>query len=351
MDFPSPALALLGWAQDFQAQLTPDEAGRLEPVRVAAVHRAALAVLGAAGPALLSLPPDLPTGTVAVGDWLLADPGSGRAVRLLARRSLIARRAAGGGAARQPIAANLDAVLILTACGAEFREARLERYLALARAGGVTPVVVLTKADLAPDPGAFRARAAAVAGVADVLALDARDAAAAALALAPWTGRGRTLALVGSSGVGKTTLANALGDGQAPTAPLSADGIRGRHCTTVRTLRPLAPGGWLIDTAGMREVGMAAAAEGIAATFGEIAAAAPACRFRDCSHTVEPGCAVLAAAATGTIDPARVVRAAKLAREDRRASGTLAEARDRDRRRGRHFARLKRLRRRIEEAP
>ncbi|MCL4188699.1 MAG: ribosome small subunit-dependent GTPase A [Rhodobacteraceae bacterium] len=345
MTFSDPALPGFGWAQDFLAQVALDELACLVPVRVAAVHRAALAVIGAGGPSRLTLPPGLPAGAVAVGDWLLADPARGRAVRVLARRSLIARRAAGRAGALQPVAANVDALLVVTACGGEFREARLERYLALARAAGVEPVVVLTKADLVAAPPGLALRARGVAGGAAVLALDARDAAAAAAALAPWTGRGRTLALAGSSGVGKTTLANALTGRRDATAPLSADGARGRHTTSARALRPLAAGGWLIDTPGLREVGLADAAAGIAATFGEIAAAAGRCRFRDCTHTVEPGCAVLAAAAAGAIAPDRIDRARRLAHEDRRETATLAAARAGDRRRGRHVARLLRLKR------
>lgn len=341
---PDPrALADLGWAQPFLAQLSLDELARFLPVRVAAVHRTALEVLGAAGPARLALPPGLPAGAVAVGDWLLADPAHGRAVRRLAPRTLLARPAPGGGGALQPLVANVDALLVVTACGAEFRAARLERYLALARAAGVEPVVVLTKVDLAADPGAFAARAGAVAGGAAIRLLDARDAGVATAALAPWLGRGRTLALAGSSGVGKTTLANALTGGGAATAALSADGRRGRHTTTVRRLLALPGGGWLIDTPGMRELGLAGAAAGIAATFAEIAAAGASCRFRNCSHTVEPGCALRGAAAEGAVDPARIARAARLGREDRAAA--RAAERVAERRQGRQFARLLRLKR------
>ncbi|PTV95002.1 ribosome biogenesis GTPase [Rhodobacter aestuarii] len=326
-------LASLGWAPDFLRQLTLDELSTLSPCRISAVHRARLEALGATGPLSLSPAPGLCTAEIAVGDWALYD--GTRLVRLLERRATLARRAAGTGAARQLIAANVDTLFLTTSCNADFNPARIERYLALARASGVTPVIVLTKADESPEPEAWQARAEAVDRRVAVVALDAR---APGERLADWARAGQTVALLGSSGVGKTTLANALtGEAQA-TAPIRADDAKGRHTTTGRHLRALVSGGWLIDTPGMRELRLSGAEAGIAATFDDLDTLARACRFHDCTHQTEPGCAVQGAIAAGAVDPARLLRWQKLQREDRINSETLAETHARDR----AFDRMKR---------
>ena len=330
----SPTLAALGWSADFLRQLSPDEMATLAPARVTGVHRARLSALTAGGPAELSLPPDLAAGEVAVGDWVLADPATGRATRLLDRRSRIFRRAAGEASREQLIVANVDAVFITTSCTAEFNEARLERYLALAHAGGVPPVFVLTKTDHADDPDAFLDRLRAIGPAVPAVALDARSAGSAA-ALMPWCGPGRTVAFLGMSGVGKSTLASALTGLDLDTGDLSADRMRGRHTTTAREMHPIPGGGWLIDTPGMRELRLTDMAEGIDGAFAEIAALEGRCRFRDCTHGPEPGCAVQAAVQAGTVDAARVDRWKKLRAED---AGHTASALDR-RRRGKALAR------------
>jgi len=330
---PQPSLADLGWSPDFLRQLDLTEIGRLPPARVTAVQRDRIHALAEAGPVVLALPDGLSTGDVAVGDWILCDPGRPRLHRLLDRRSLIARRAAGTGAGRQLIAANLDTLAILTSCNAEFSLARLERYLALARAGGVMPLVLLTKADGA-DPQPFVKAAASAGRGVPVLSLDARDPAAVA-SLAPWCGRGQTLALVGSSGVGKSTLASGLTGQALATGGIREDDAKGRHTTTSRQLIRALAGGWLLDTPGMRELRLSDAAEGIAATFDDIDALAKGCRFGDCRHEAEPGCAVQAAIAAGALDAARLKRWRKLLREDRANSETVAQAHARRRAFGR----------------
>jgi ribosome biogenesis GTPase / thiamine phosphate phosphatase len=327
----SHSLADLGWSADFLRQLDLDEIGRQVPARIAAVHRDRLEALTEGGPVTLTLPSGLPTTDIAVGDWVLSDPETGRVTRVLDRRSLIARRSAGTGADRQLIAANLDTLAILTSCNAEFSEARLERYLALARSGGVTPLVVLTKAD-ATDAAPFVARAGRVARGAAVVALDAR---AAGVALADWTAAGQTICLAGSSGVGKSTLAASLTGVAMATAGIREDDGKGRHTTTHRQLIRIPGGGWLMDTPGMRELRLADAADGIALTFDDIDGLAQACRFGDCRHEAEPGCAVQAAIRDGALDPGRLSRWGKLMREDRYNSETLAEAHARNRAFGR----------------
>ena len=323
-------LAALGWAPEFLRQLTLDELSTLIPCRISAVHRNRVAALCAAGPLSLVPPAGLSTAEIAVGDWALSD--GLRLLRLLERRSVLARRAAGTGAERQLIAANVDTLFITTSCNADFNPARIERYLALARSCGVTPVIVLTKADESPDPGGWQARAEAIDRRVAVLALDAR---APGSLLADWARAGQTVAILGSSGVGKTNLANALtGEAQA-TAPIRAADAKGRHTTTGRHLRPLLSGGWLIDTPGMRELRLSGAEAGIAATFDDLDALARGCRFHDCTHQREPGCAVQAAIAAGMVDPARLARWQKLQREDRINAETLAEAHARERAFGR----------------
>lgn len=325
----------LGWSPFFQSSLMTHGAG--EPVRLAAVHRSAVEVLAADGPRRLSLAPGLGAGEVAVGDWLVAD--GGRAVAVLERKSLLARRAAGTGAVVQLIAANVDTLFVVTSCNADFNPARIERYLALARQSGVTPVVVLTKADLCPEPESYLDRVRAISAALPVELVDARDAGAVAR-LDGWCGRGETGALVGMSGVGKSTLAGALTGAVLATAAIREDDARGRHTTTVRSLHGMRSGGWLVDTPGMRALRLADAAEGIAAVFDDIAALAEGCRFGDCRHEAEPGCAVQAAIAAGGLDPARLERWRKLAREDARNSATLAEARAAERAFGRMVRRV-----------
>ena len=192
------------------------------------------------------------------------------------------------------------------------------------------PVILLTKADLAADPGPWRDRAEAVDRRVAVRLLDAR-APDSERTLSDWCRPGRTVALAGSSGVGKTTLANALTDAAQATAPIREDDVRGRHTTTGRHLRSVRGGGWLIDTPGMRELRLSDAEEGIAAVFDDIDQLARNCRFSDCSHRTEPGCAVQAAVEDGRLEASRLARWEKLKREDRRKSATLAEACTRDR--------------------
>jgi ribosome small subunit-dependent GTPase A len=211
-----------------------------------------------------------------VGDWVLLEPRTLRPRRLLQRRSLLKRRAAGTGRDVQLIAANVDTLLVVSSCNQDFNPARLERYLALARACDVTPVIVLTKADLVETPQELVRAASRF--LPDVLAeaLDARDP-LQALRLAPWCAPGQTVALVGSSGVGKSTLVNTLtGVGRIATQPVRLDDDRGRHTTTARTLHRLAAGGWLLDTPGMRELQLTDSAAGLD----------DVCRYRRAGTTV-----------------------------------------------------------------
>jgi len=319
-----PSLADLGWSADFLRQLDENDLASLTAARVSGVHRDRLSVLTEDGPQELRLPPELGAGDVAVGDWVLAEPATSRVARLLDRRSRIFRRAAGDASREQLIVANVDTVFITTSCTEEFNEARLERYLALAHAGGVPPVFILTKIDRTDDPESYLDRLRAIGPKVPAIALNAK-APGAVEALKPWCGPGRTVAFLGMSGVGKSTLASALTGIDLDTGAVREDDMKGRHTTTAREMHAIPGGGWLIDTPGMRELRLTDMAGGIDDVFAEITGLAEHCRFRDCSHGSEPGCAVQAAVKAGEIDAARVERWKKLHAENTEHSASALD--------------------------
>ena len=319
-------LADLGWNPFLQSQLDPDRRDHATPVRVMAVHRGGLDVAGpgirARIPPFAADPAD-DEAAATVGDWLLLDRAH-RPLRLFERWSLFKRRAAGKGRQMQLIAANVDTLFVVSSCNQDFNVARVERYLALARDADVTPVIVLTKADLAAAPADFARSAARLAPGLLVETVDARDPASIAC-LEAWCGKGQTVALLGSSGVGKSTLVNTLAGASIATQKVRSDDDRGRHTTTGRALHRLPAGGWLLDTPGMRELQLADVKDGLDALFADLVVLAEKCRFADCRHESEPGCAVRAAIAAGTLDPERLRRQRKLAAEEARNSESLAE--------------------------
>ncbi|MDW4497242.1 ribosome small subunit-dependent GTPase A [Sulfitobacter sp. D35] len=317
------SLSDLGWSDHRARALEPGETGR--PARITSVHRNRAEALGEAGALDLSLPDGAP---LAVGDWVLQD--GTRILSVLPRDTQLGRKAAGREHRDQLIAANVDTLGIVTSCNDDFREARVERYLALAAQSGCLPLVVLTKADTCPDPATYRRAAERLSPLVTALTLDARQP-DEARRLDPWCRGGQTLALVGMSGVGKTTLQNALTATEEATQGIREADARGRHTTTARALRRTLAGGWLIDTPGMRELGLVDAAEGIDEVFSDIGTLAGECRFRDCGHESEPGCAVQEAVRRGELDPERLRRWRKLLREDQINSETVAEARARQR--------------------
>lgn len=290
------------------------------PARVTAVHRARIEALGEMGAVDLIPASTLSTSTVAVGDWVVVQGGV--ALRVLDRHSLVARKAAGSSVARQVIAANLDALFIVSSCNADFNAGRMERFLVLAASAGVEPVVVLTKADTAENPESFVAQAKALKSGLAVVLMDAKRGDVRGQ-LAPWCGAGQTVALLGSSGVGKTTIANALTGGAAAVQEVRDDDAKGRHTTTGRYLVAMTDGGWLIDTPGMREVQLSDAYDGIGLFFDDLTALSLTCKFRNCRHAGEPGCAVQGAIAAGDLDPARLVRWQKLLAEDGTNTATM----------------------------
>ncbi|WP_299324422.1 ribosome small subunit-dependent GTPase A [Parasphingopyxis sp.] len=329
-------LETLGWQPYFATQISEDALTETPPVRIVEVHRSALHIIG---DGIDKTIPPLPDATV--GDWVLLDRQRPQSSRVLERKSLIKRRAPGTDRQLQLIAANIDTVFIVSSCNQDFNVARLERYIALAFEADITPVIVLTKADLVSETQSYIDRAAAISELVPVVTLDARGEEPGAK-LKDWCKSGQTVAFLGSSGVGKSTLTNALSGTQLiETQPIREDDAKGRHTTTRRQLHCV-PGGCLVlDTPGMRELQLTDAATGIDTVFADIHALAAQCRFNDCQHRTEPGCAVLAALERGDIDEARLGRWRKLKAEEAFNSASLAERRTRDKAFGKMVRQIK----------
>lgn len=342
------SLSRLGWRPCFLQQLTLDELTTMLPARVLSVQRNALDIVTESGLRRATLPsallqPGL-AAVAAVGDWVLIEPVTARVARMLDRQSVIARLAAGEQTRQQLIAANIDTLFVVTSCNEDFNVSRLERYFTLAFDAHIEPVVVLTKTDLCAEVDAYldQLRATAPRVVAIPVDATSRDSVDA---LAAWLMPGQTVAFVGSSGVGKSTLVNTLsGVGVQSTGSIRDDDAKGRHTTTSRQMLALPSGAWVIDTPGMRELKIGAAQEGVRAVFDDIEALTQLCRFRDCLHESETGCAVLAAIETGQLDARRLRSYQKLQREVANAARTIHERRERERQFGRLYKSVKKRR-------
>ena len=318
------SLQSLGWNARFESLFIPHRDHGLVPARVAREDRARYTVLDESGARSAELAgrlrhdartrAELP----AVGDWVALRPGAASSAvidAVLPRASSFTRKVAGETTEEQVVAANVDAVFLVCGLDGDFNPRRLERYLTAAWESGAEPVVVLNKADLASDLEARIAEAEDVAPGAAVVPLSAL-AGEGLSALAPWLTIGRTVALLGSSGVGKSTLANALlGAARQATAEVRESDSRGRHTTTHRELLPLPGGALLLDTPGMRELQLWGGEDSLGGSFPEIDELADDCRFGDCQHETEPGCAVLEAVASGALDEERLRSWRKLQRE------------------------------------
>jgi ribosome biogenesis GTPase len=309
-------LSALGWTPGHAAELPEG----CTPARVSRVDRGRLSVLTAGGERRVHPGAGLYDGSglsgPAVGDWV-ALRGE-LAVAVLPRTSAFVRTSAGRTSAAQVVAANLDTVLVVDSLAGEARLRRVERYLAVAWSSGATPVVVLTKADLCDDVAAVVEQVREDALGVDVLAISSvtGEGVDAVRALLP---PGRTGAMVGPSGVGKSSLVNALsGETIADTGEIRESDGRGRHTTTARELHLLPGGGLLVDTPGMRELALYDDGEGVDTAYADVALLAADCRFRDCQHRTEPGCAVAAAIDGGHLDPARYSAWRKLQAEAHR---------------------------------
>jgi ribosome biogenesis GTPase len=330
MHDPDGALAVLGWTQRLDDAFTALARRDLIPARVAAMHRGRLDLIAADGP-LAGTPSGRLVHTAAdatelpaVGDWVAADPVTGLVAAILPRRGGIARAAGDGRAEAQVLAANVDVVLAVGSLNRDLNLRRIERFLTLAADARAEALVVLSKADLSDDPAGDAGRVrAALGGEVPVLAISVVDGTGTD-ALAEWLRPGRTAVLLGSSGVGKTTLLNHLTGESRATLPVRASDDRGRHTTSHRELVPLAGGALVIDTPGLRLPRIWDQASGLSTVFADVESLAAQCRFRDCSHSGEPGCAVAEAVADGRLAADRLRGMEKLAREE----AALAARRD-----------------------
>jgi ribosome biogenesis GTPase len=321
-------LAALGWDERFDAILASEAPG-LVPARVLTEERGLYLVAGAGGEG-----PASPSGRLrhdveldptaawpAVGDWVALEPGAGEhrlIQRVLSRRTAMIRRSPGDRRMpAQVLAANVDVAFVVTSMNADFNPRRLERYLAVAWDSGATPVVLLSKSDLVDDAVSFLVATEAFAPGVEIIAVsvvtgEGLDAIRAHL------GPGRTVVLTGSSGVGNSSIVNALaGEPLLDTAAIREDDARGRHTTTRRQLIRLAAG-LLIDTPGLRELGVLDG-DSVSTAFEDVEGVAASCRFNDCQHRSEPGCAIRAALRDGSLELGRVDAYNKLQREARRA--------------------------------
>jgi ribosome biogenesis GTPase len=339
------ALHDLGWSDFFSSQLAELELNsEIAAARVAEENREMFRLLSPQGEFMAEVSgkfrhevtgrPDFP----AVGDWVLASTRreESRATihRVLNRKSKFSRKIAGKKTEEQIVAANVDVVFIVSSLNSEFNLRRLERYVALAWESGAQPVIVLNKSDLSENPAEFRGEAEAAAtgvrviltsalrgdGISEIheMMLSAPDKTASTESSSEKKPVAKTAALLGSSGVGKSSLINAiLGTELLDTGEIRESDDRGRHTTTTRHLIVAPNGGVLIDTPGMRELQLWDASEGIDQAFGEIAELAANCKFRDCKHVNEPGCAVRAAVESGELAPERLESFHKLGREEK----------------------------------
>ncbi len=321
------SLPNLGWQHFFQQQLSLEEWEANTNARVVGQERSQVLLLTDTGKQALPLTPLMPQLTV--GDWVLLT-NDGKFHRLLERSSLFSRKAAGTKVATQLIAANIDTVFVVCSMNLDFNLNRIERYLALANEAGVEPVIVLTKADCCNDVQDYIDKVKGLNSLLDVIAVNSLDSSSVDQ-LKTWCISGKTVALLGSSGVGKSTLVNTLLDMKTQhTSDIREDDNKGRHTTTSRSLHLLSSGGLLLDSPGMRELQLADCEHGVEETFSEIINLATQCRFSDCNHEDEPGCAIRKAVKTGDINERRLANYRKLLREQAFNSATLAEKRAKD---------------------
>ncbi|MEX1128499.1 MAG: ribosome small subunit-dependent GTPase A [Vicinamibacterales bacterium] len=328
-------LSRYGWNETFAAAFAEQAAEGRIPGRVVLEHTHIYRVGTADGELLARVSgrlrhratarPDFP----AVGDWVVVEPVADSDARIhavLPRRSRFSRRAAGDTTEEQIVAANIDVVFLVGGLDGDFNPRRIERYLVVAWESGATPVIVLNKADLVPDPARHVAEVEGVAPGVRVHAVSARQPETIEV-LRQYVTAGRTAALLGSSGVGKSTIVNRLvGYDLLRTQDVRITDSRGRHTSTARQMVLLEGGGILIDTPGMRELQLWDSGDARGDAFADIEALAASCRFRDCRHRQEPGCAVRAAAATGELPASRLASYQKLEAE-REHQGTERDAR------------------------
>ncbi len=344
-----PALRRLGFTPAVAERFRSLDAASAEPARVTGRARDRFRLGAVGGEFDARAAPGIDP---AVGDWVAAVPpregAPGSVIAVLERTSLLSRRAPGAAEVEQIIAANIDTVFVVMGLDGDYNLRRLERYLVTVADSGADPVVVLTKADIANDPIGARIDAQSAAPGVPVHAISAMTGVGLE-PLEPFLREGATVALVGSSGAGKSTLVNTLaGEELMATRAVRESDSHGRHTTTERRLLSLPGGALIVDMPGLREIQLWVDPPALDAAFPEIDVLAPDCRFRDCTHGDEPGCAVVGAAADGRLDPARLSAWRQLRAEIEGAAlrRDVAARRQEGRRLGRIYREAKKRKRR-----
>lgn len=329
-------LETFGWDDFFAQSFAPFEAEGYEAGRVFLQHNRIYMLYTASGETVAEATGKLRYNArgaedfPAVGDWVAirrtAGEDKAKIHEVLPRRSKFSRKAAGRETEEQIVASNVDTVFLVMGLDNDYNPRRAERYLIMAWESGAQPVVVLNKADLVEDAEALRDEIEAIAPGAHVLFLSAKQGEGIEQ-LMPYITRGRTVALMGSSGVGKSTIVNRLLGGEVQrTQEVRVGDERGRHTTTHRELFVLDSGGLVLDTPGMRELQLLVSEKGLRETFEDIEAIAADCRFSDCSHESEPGCAIREALETGALDAERYANYCKMG-DEMRHTATLQDQR------------------------
>ena len=326
----------LGWQPFFQQQLSLEEWDDSTPARIVEQHRSEITVTTDINSFNIAITHSMPP--LVVGDWILLDKDK-HFSRLLDRKTCFSRKSAGTRVSRQLIAANIDTAFIVCSMNDDFNLNRIERFLSLVNEAGAEPVIILSKSDLTDHPEEFVAQIRNLDAFLAVEAINCLDKNSVAN-LSPWIKDGSTIAVLGSSGVGKSTLINTiLGNELQSTQGIREDDDKGRHTTTRRSLISIDSGGLLLDTPGMREIQLTDCKEGIHATFADIDSLAENCRYSDCNHHTEPGCAVREAIETGELDERRLENYHKLLKEEALNSASLAERRASDKALGKFYKR------------
>lgn len=349
-------LMLLGWSPEMESEVTSVEKGLYEIGRISAVHRTQLNIAFSPGSPITHSDPNFVEepfsialfasicdsfGPATVGDWVLVDRATNRPHRILNRKTTLTRKAPGKESKIQLIAANVDTLFIVSSCNHDFNLSRIERFLAIAKESGCQPIIILTKADLSDNEQQFAREILHLDSSLVVETLDARVRKQTDV-LNYWCKEGKTIALLGSSGVGKTTLANSLicslsNNQPLPTNEIREDDSKGRHTTTSRSLHRLRSGGILIDNPGIRELQLADCQQAVEEVFDDVLPFLDQCQFRNCNHQTDIGCAAIQAIDDGLLDRRRLKNYLKLIAEQQRNSESLAERHRRDKKLGKMY--------------